>query len=391
MNSIELAKQNKDYIVDVRRNLHKIPELGLDLPKTVEYIKSKLDALDLKYEVYEDISSIVVTIDGVQDGKVVAVRADIDGLPIKEENTFDFKSTNENMHACGHDGHASMALGLCKILSENKDKIKGKVKVLFQAGEEYPGGAKPMIDKGALKNPDAEVIIGLHEGVIAPELKKGTLGICYGPMMASMDRFLVEVNGKGGHGACPQNTIDSVAIAAEIVGALHKIISREIVATEPAVLSVTRIHGGFNQNILPDKTELEGTVRATNEEVRKKIARRIEEISTNIGNAYGADVKITYDFKYPALINNKEVTEMLRGSMKKVVAEENIIVIDKPLMGGEDMAYYLKEIPGSFFFLTNPKDAVNPQAHHTSKFDIDEDYLPIGTAVFLQFIQDYLG
>ncbi len=391
MEAIKLTQENKDYIVNARRGLHKIPELGLDLPMTVSFLKEELDKLDLEYQVYEDISSIVVLIEGYEDGKTVGVRADIDGLPIKEENDFDFKSTNENMHACGHDGHASMALGLCKILSENKDKFKGKVKVLFQAGEEYPGGAKPMIEKGALKNPDVEVIVGMHEGVIAPDIEKGKFGICYGPMMASMDRFLVEVNGKGGHGAYPQKAIDSVAIGAEIVGALHKIISREIVATEPAVLSVTRIQGGFNQNILPDKVELEGTVRATNEDVRRKIARRIEEISTQIGKAYGAEVVVTYDFKYPALINDKDVTEKLKESMAKVVGEENIFVIDKPLMGGEDMAYYLRETPGTFFFMSNPKDGENPQGHHTPMFDIDEDYLPVGAAVFLQFVLDYLG
>lgn len=391
MDPLKLAKENKDFIINARRKLHQIPELGLELPETISYLKSELDKLDLEYEVYEDISSIVCLIEGSKEGKTVAIRADMDGLPVKEETGLEFQSTNGNMHACGHDGHASMALGVCKILSENKSNIKGRVKVLFQAGEEYPGGAKPMIDRGALKNPDVDVIIGLHEGVIAPNVKKGKVGISYGPMMASMDRFLVEVNGKGGHGAYPQFSIDSIAIASEIVLGLHKIISREIEATEPAVLSVTRIQGGFNQNILPDKVELEGTVRAVNEDVRRKIAKRIEEISSYIGKAYGADIKTTYDFKYPALITDKEVTEKLRKSMEKIVGAENIKVVEKPLMGGEDMAFYLEEIPGTFFFMSNPKDAENPQSHHTPRFDIDEEYLPVGTAIFLQFILDYLG
>ncbi|MDO5754965.1 MAG: M20 family metallopeptidase [Tissierellia bacterium] len=391
MEILEIAKNVEEEIIEHRRNLHKIPELGLELPQTSKYIMDTLDEYGIEYEFYEDISAVVGLIKGGHEGKTLGIRADMDGLPINEETGLPYSSTNENMHACGHDGHAAILLGTAKILKSMEKDLHGNIKLLFQPGEEYPGGAEPMIKRGALENPKVDGVIGLHEGVIDPTVPKGSIGISYGPLMASMDRFAIEIIGRGGHGAYPQDTIDSVTTACEIVTALNDIVSREVKATEPAVLSVCRIQGGFNQNILPDKVELEGTVRATNEDVRRFIARRIEEIAVNIAKAKGAKAKVEYNYKYPATINNKEFTEFFYESAKKILPKEKILVLDKPLMGGEDMSFFLNEVPGTYFFLSNPKLDENPFAHHTSQFDIEESLLHIGTALFVQTAIDFLN
>lgn len=378
------------YAIEKRRSLHEIPELGLNLPKTFEFVKKELESLGIEYKSYDDISCLVGLIKGKGDGKVIGLRADMDGLPIKEETGLSFASKNGNMHACGHDGHTASLLAAAKYLSENRDKFKGSIKLLFQAGEEYPGGARPMIERGALENPKVDAVIGMHQGIINPILKKGKIGICYGPIMASMDRFSIKVIGKGAHGAYPQNSVDAISIACEIVGALNKIVSREIKATDPAVLSVCRIEGGFNQNILPNEVELEGTVRAVNEEVRAKIARRIEEIAKGIGSAYGAKIECTYDFKYPPLINDKEFTGFFEGVLRNNFKDEEIEVLDKPIMGGEDMAFFLKERKGTFFFLSNPKDGEGPRSHHRPDFDIDEKLMIKGIKILIETCKEFL-
>lgn len=388
---LENEKDLLEYIIEHRRNLHQIPELGLELPQTVSYVCRVLDELSIPYEVYEDISSVVALIEGSERDKTLAIRADMDALPIREETGLPFQSTNGNMHACGHDGHTAILLGAAKYLQEHRHLFKGNVKLLFQAGEEYPGGAQPMIQKGALQNPKVDAIIGLHQGFIHPDVPKGKIGISYGALMASMDRFLIKVIGKGAHGAYPQNSVDAISTAAELVGALNKIVSREIPATEPCVLSICRIQGGYNQNILPDMVELEGTVRATNQQVREKIARRIEKISNAITAAFGARAEVMYDFKYPATVNNKEFTMFFEKVCEKAIGKEKVTLLEKPVMGGEDMSYFLNEVPGTYFFLSNPKNDENPIAHHNSKFDIEEDLMMLGAKIFIHTAFDFLN
>ncbi len=391
MDIIQIVKKYEDEIIKNRRHLHKIPELGLNLPKTSAFVMEQLDSLGIEYEFYEDITAVVGLIKGSKNGKTIALRADMDALPVMEETGLEFASKNENMHACGHDAHTAMLLGAARVLNDMKSGLSGNVKLLFQPGEEFPGGAKPMIERGALKNPDVDAVIGLHAGTINPTVPKGSIGIGYGALMASMDRFYVKVKGKGGHGAYPQNTVDSISIACEIVGAINKIVSREVSATEPAVLSVTRINGGFNQNILPDDVEIEGTTRATNEDVRQHLAKRIEEISGGIASSFGAEIEFEMDFKYPVLINNPDFTEKFKESALKVLPEEKIITIKKPIMGGEDMAEFLREVPGTYFFLANPKLNENPYPHHNSKFDLDESLFYLGSSLLVQTAIDFLN
>lgn len=296
------------------------------------------------------------------------------------------------MHACGHDGHTAILLGVAKVLNENKDKFKGNVKLLFQPGEEYPGGAKPMIEEGALENPKVDAVMGLHLGNLGKEIPKGKIGVSYGAMMAAVDVMYIKINGKGSHGAYPHQSIDPIVTASEIVLALQTIISREVDPVEPAVVSVTRIDGGFNHNIIPDSVEIQGTIRTVNEDTRQRISRRIEEIVKGITMAHGASYEIDYEFCYPALINSKEFTKGFVESAKKIIPEDDIVEMKSPVMGAEDMSFFLQRVPGTFFYLSNlGKIDGEFHPHHNPKFDIDEGEMWKGAALIIQSTIDWLN
>ncbi|AMB99101.1 N-acyl-L-amino acid amidohydrolase [Aerococcus urinaehominis] len=398
MDIIKLAQAEQAALVKWRRDLHQCPELGLELPQTVAYISQQLDDLGISYDAsYVNGNAIVALIEGQGDpawsgpDRVLAMRADMDGLPIQEATGHDFASKNKNMHACGHDSHVAMLLAAAKILQANRSAFAGTVKLLFQPGEEYPGGAEPMIKEGAMENPQVTMVTGFHAGHIDPNTPAGKIGYCQGPMMASMDRFLIEVKGQGWHGAYPESSRDPIAAAGQLITAIQTIKSRNIKATTPAVVSITRVEGGYNQNIIPDKVELEGTVRAFDDQVRKKIASRLQEIATGIGQAMDVDCQLTYDYKYPAVINDPQASQILTASLKDLFGPDKLHELTDPLMGGEDFAYYLKEAPGAFFFLANPGLIDGSfHGHHHSKFDIDEDLMYMGTAAFVKMALDYL-
>lgn len=385
------VKEIEKNIISWRRDLHEIPELGLELPKTTGYVKKVLDEIGIEHHTLVNGNAIVGIIRSGQSGKTIGLRADMDGLPIKEETGLKFASTNGCMHACGHDAHTAMLLGAGKILYENREKLKGNVKLLFQPGEEYPGGALPMIQEGALKNPKVDAIIGLHNGNLHEKMLKGQIGISYGPLMASADVFSIKVKGKGAHGAYPEESVDPITIASELVVALQTIISRETKALDPAVVSICKIQGGFNHNIIPDEVVLEGTVRAMNNGTRNRIATRIDEITKGITSGMRADYEYVYEYRYPPLINSAEFTKFFVKSANKILPKEDIIELKDPVMGGEDMAYFLEKVPGTFFFLSNPKEIDGiAYPHHNPKFDIDEDLFKLGTALLVQGVVDFL-
>lgn len=394
MNVIEEVKKIEHDIIKWRRDLHKIPELNLHLPKTSKYVQDRLTEMGIKFHTLVNGSAIVALIEGNKKGKTLAIRGDMDALPIQEETGLEFSSEHSGcMHACGHDGHTAMLLGAAKILNENRDKFTGNIKLLFQPGEEYPGGAKPMIDEGAMENPKVDAVIGLHNGAINENILPGSIAYRSGCMMASMDRFLIKVIGKGCHGAYPQLGVDPIVVASEIVLGLQKIVSREINTNIPSILSVCKINGGFSQNIIPDSVELEGTVRATDPETRNFIAKRIEEVVKGITTAARASYEIEYDFKYPPVINDENFNSLFLEAAKKILKNENIIEMPTPVMGGEDVAFFLEKAPGTFFFLSNPRIHENGKIypHHNSKFDLDESFFYVGTALFVQTALDYLN
>ena len=391
-NIVEAAQKMQAQLISWRRDLHQIPEVGLELPKTSAYVAEKLSEMGIKYQKNIGVSGIVGLIKGKENSKTIAIRADMDALAIMEETGLPFASTNGNMHACGHDAHTAMLLGAAKILNENKDKLKGNIKLIFQAGEEGPGGAKPMIDDGAMENPKVDAVLGLHIGTIFKEIGTGGVGVAYGNLMACLDRFEIKVIGKGCHGAMPDTGVDPIVISAGVINALQTIVSREVKPTEPAVITISQINGGRSYNIIPDSVEIVGTARATSQAVRKKIASRMEEIVANITKGMRGDYEFAYTYGYPPLVNDVEFTKEFVKTAKKVVGEEKIVEIANPTMGGEDMAYFLEKAPGTFFFLgggNRDKGIIAP--HHNSKFDIDEDVLWKGTALLSQGAVDWLA
>lgn len=397
MDIIKAVKAIEADIIKWRRDLHQIPELGLELPQTIAYVTKVLTEMGVNYDThYVDGNGIVAIIEGTKltednTQRVLGLRADMDGLPITEETGLPFASQNGNMHACGHDGHTAMLLGAVKLLHVHRNQFSGTVKCLFQPGEEYPGGAAPMITDGALKNPDVTEMMGFHAGEIKGGFKPGQIVYSNGPIMASMDRFLIEINGKGYHGAYPEEAQDPIVAAGQLITAIQTIKSRNFKAVEPYVISITRVTGGFNQNIIPDKVELEGTVRTFNDELRENIHHKLTQIAIGTGEAMDVTCEVTYDYKYPALINDLQATKTTVANLQELFSED-VVPIDDPVMGGEDFACYLKEVPGTFLFLINPGLVEGKfHGHHHPKFDIDEAQLYKGTAAFVQKAINYLN
>lgn len=379
-------------VIGWRRELHRMPEIGNELPQTAEYICSRLEEMDIEHRRLMGGNAVVGLIRGVQEGRTIALRADMDALPILEETGLPFASKNGNMHACGHDAHAAMLLGAAKLLRQRREDLAGNVLLLFQPGEEYPGGAEPMIREGALEDPKPDAILGLHCGDIGGLGDPGSIGISYGAMMASMDKIRLRVRGRGAHGAYPHLSVDPILTAAHIVTALQSIVSRSIAPTQEAVLSICRIQGGCNQNIIPEEVEMEGTVRAASAETRERIAQKIRSIAEGIAGAYGASCEVFYEYKYPPLINDAKFTEFFKSCAEEVMDASKIKILDRPVMGGEDMAFFLERVPGTFVFLCNPKavDGVF-HPHHSPKFDVDEEHFSLGIRLILQTVLRFLS
>lgn len=388
MSIINKAKSIEKDIINWRRELHKIPELNLDLPLTSKYVITELEKMGINSKKLSSCSGIVGLIEGKNKNKTIAIRADMDGLPVKEETGLEYSSINENMHACGHDAHMAMLLGAAKILNDIKDDLKGNVKLLFQPGEENAGGAIPMIREGVLENPRVDAIIGQHTGNLFDNVDNGQIGICNGTMMASQDHFTIIIEGEGTHGAYPAAGIDPIVIAANVVNALQTLISREINGTDSAVLTIGKINGGTVFNVIPDCVELEGSVRALDKRIRDKMEIRIKELVGNIVKSMRGKCKIEYFQGYPPLVNNSTMNNVLYQSAGKTIGEKNIVNIEKPSMGSEDMAYFHEKVPGTYYFLGSKPITVYP--HHNPRFDIDESVLYKGSAVLAQTAYDWL-
>jgi amidohydrolase len=373
-----------------RRELHRIPETGIHTPNTQAFICAELDKMGIPYR--KDVggdgcTGVVALIEGKQpgSGKVFAVRADCDGLPIVEETGLPFSSTNENMHACGHDAHSAIALGTAKIIKENADKLEGRVKILFQPGEEGnpvgPGGAKRMLDDGALENPRPDVIAGLHVGKLGSSLALGAFGFRRESLMACMDRFEIVVKGVGSHGSAPQNSVDPIMIAAQIISAIQTIVSREFSPLVPVVISFGSIHAGSAFNIIPSECKLSGTIRALKNDIRKTLAQRIGEIAKSVAEGMRGSVEYDFNWDGPApVVNNPGVAADFEKVAETLFPGE-VVEMEEPNMGGEDMAFFLDTVPGVFFFFNTCDAEKHKYYHHNSKFDIDDTILWKGSAV----------
>ena len=389
-------KDLKDYIIGLRREFHRIPEEGNILPKTQARVCEELDKLGIPYKKGSEDSSIVALIEGGQPGKVIALRADMDALPIHEETGLPFASEHDGfMHACGHDTHMAMLLGAARILSEHKAELKGTVKLLFQTGEELANGSRFMLRDKCLSNPEVDAVFGLHIGSIAgTETPTGVVTAAPGPLMASYDKFVLNIQGTGCHGSTPEKGKDPVVIAANIVLALEEIIAREIAAPKPAVVTIGKINAGFAYNVIPGTVVIEGTTRALDEDTRQYLAKRIGEISENIAHAYGGECTMEMVWGAAPVVNNHEMAILAGDAAAQVVGEENVHrAIPAPIMGGEDFAYFLMEKPGAYLFLSsaNPDIPGATAPHHNCKFTVDEDVLPYGTGTFVALVEKFLN
>jgi len=373
-----LSESHSQEVIALRRHLHANPELSYEEFNTAKFVAAQLRSYGIEPTEGVATTGIVALIKGKNpDQKTVALRADMDALPIEEANSVSYKSTRPGvMHACGHDVHTSSLLGTAKILSQIKDQFEGTVKLIFQPGEEKnPGGASYMIRDGALQNPTPASIIGQH---VMPLVPVGKVGFREGMYMASSDEIYLTVIGKGGHGAAPELTIDPIVIASHIIIALQQVISRNASPKQPTVLTFGRIIGEGATNIIPNEVKIAGTFRALNEEWRASGLAKIKKMAESIAEGMGGKCEVTISHGYPYLENNPEVTRRIRKAAEEYLGKENVVDIDLTL-GSEDFAYYSHVVPASFYRLGTRNEAKGITSYvHTPTFDIDEDALKIG-------------
>jgi amidohydrolase len=378
-------------VIADRRHLHEHPELGFQEVETARFVADRLRALgveDIRIGIAQTGATALIR-GGQGPGKTVLVRADMDALPIEEENEVDYRSKQAGvMHACGHDAHTAMLLGVGRLLMERRDRFAGTVKLLFQPAEEGPGGAKPMIEAGVLNDPPVDAVLGMH---MAQEAPLGVIALRAGPAMAASDGFTLVIHGKGGHGARPQSTIDPIAVGAQIVVALQTIVSREVDPTESAVVTVGAFRAGEAANVIPDTAELRATVRSFSPDVRQQLARRIEEVVRGIAGAMRAEVDFQYRFGYPPTVNDPVMTDLVRAAATELIGAER--VVESPqMMGAEDFSYFLEQRPGCFFYVGSRNEERGLiWGHHHPRFDIDEEALGVGIATMTAAVQRYLA
>ena len=393
----------EDKLIEWRRDFHQNPELSNREFKTAEKIAKHLTDIGLQVETNIAKTGVIAILEGDQPGKVIAIRADIDGLPVTERNDLDFKSEVKTtflntetgvMHACGHDTHIAILMATAEVLSKHKDKIKGRIKFIFQPAEEGPppgeeGGAKLMIKEGVLENPKVDAIFGLH---INSQTPVGTIKYKTGGIMASVERFVINVRGKQTHGSQPWSGVDPILISAKIIDGLQTIISREAELTnEAAVITVGKITSGTRFNIIPESSEMIGTVRTLDPKMREMIEKRMKEMVEGIAKAYGGQASIIFQNNTSITYNDEELTARILPSLQTVAGEENVIIM-KATTGGEDFSFFQEKVPGVYFFLGG-MTAENTESfpHHTPDFMIDESGLLLGVKAFTQISIDYLN
>jgi hippurate hydrolase len=370
----EIEKSFGERIVALRRDIHREPELGFDTEKTAEKVLAALEGLPLDVATGIAENGIVATLDGEGDGPTVALRADMDALPILEDTGLPFSSETEGkMHACGHDGHTSMLVGAAHALSGMRDRLGGTVKFIFQPAEEGGGGGKVMVDEGVAD--DVSSIFAVH---LWPGLPFGKVATKAGPIMAAADAFEMEVKATGAHGAMPHFGSDAISIAAQVVTVLQTIVSREVDPVEPAVLTVGEIGAGTAFNVIPDRAHLGGTVRTLNADLRQNMPRRMEELARGIAKGMRGDIDLDYTFSYPVTVNDEAAANLALGVAENLFGGESVLELPSPSMGAEDFSYFLESVPGAFIWLGIGEDA---SGLHTPKFAFDEEILPRGSAL----------
>ncbi len=383
-----LAKEQFDYSVGFRRDFHQHPELGFQELRSAKILANELNQLGFEIKTQVGRTGVLGILKSKSKGPTILLRFDMDALPIQEENSTVYSSKNDGiMHACGHDGHMAIGLTLAKILSSNRDKVKGTVKFIFQPAEEGLGGALATIEDGVLEDPNPDYCLGLH---IWNEKPLGWIGTNTGPLMAGADTFEIIVNGKGGHGGVPNQAIDPIVTAAHIITAIQTIVSRNIPPLESAVISFGSIKGGSTFNVIPDSVSLSGTIRTFDPHIRSDLVQKLEKIANSVGEGLGCEIEFYLHEVTPAVINNAKIAAKLQQVVENLNPSFSIDM-DCKTMGSEDFSLFLNKVPGCFFFVGSTNANKNLVfGHHHPKFDFDEGVLPIAVASVLGML-DELG
>ncbi|BBD09887.1 M20 metallopeptidase family protein [Desulfovibrio ferrophilus] len=375
----------RDWTIEIRRELHKIPELALEEEKTAALVAKTLTELGFEPQTGIGKHGVVATLDTGRPGPVVMFRADMDALPIQEESGLPFASTHEGVaHCCGHDCHTAMLLGTAKVLSEAKDKLSGIIRFVFQPAEEAVSGAQPMIAEGIMDSPKVDYCFGMH---VWPTVPKGQVGIKDGKLMAAMSWFDLEILGKGGHGAMPHQCVDALEVGTQVVSALQRVTSRQMNPLQPTVVTVGQFYAGTAMNIIPGRAELHGTTRTFDKDVWRTWDERLRTIIAGVCSSMGADFTFEFHQGVPPVSNDPDATNIARKAAIKLVGEDNVME-PEPTMGGEDMSLFLEQAKGAFVFLGAQVE--NGYPLHNPKIVFPEDILATGVALNCQIACDLL-
>jgi amidohydrolase len=383
--AVDVPAAVANEVVATRRDLHEHPELGFEEHRTAGIVAERLR--ELGFDVHTGIgqTGVVGVLKGARPGKTIMLRADMDGLPIDEENDVAYRSrTPVHMHACGHDGHVAMLLGAARIVMSRRDEVAGTVCFLFQPAEEGKGGAKAMVEDGVLEHFGIERAYGLH---LASAHPAGQVGFREGAFYASSDSIEITVEGRGGHGASPHLSVDPVYVASQFVVAVQQVVSRNIDPIEPAVVTIGSIHGGTTHNVIPSRVKLMGTVRAFDADVRAKMAERIERVLRGICESSGATYAFEYLWRYPVTSNDVEQTRYARALAQRVAGDEQVADVPK-LMGAEDFSFFAERVPACFFTIGSNGGPDSAWPHHHARFDIDESALQTGVRMMTALALD---
>ena len=378
-----------DQLAADRRHFHQHPELGFEERETAAYVAERLRSLGVETRTGVAQTGVVGLIEGRVDGRVVLLRADMDALPLTEETGAPYASQRPGVHhACGHDGHTAILLAVAELLARHRDELAGAVKLVFQPAEEGPGGAEPMIAAGVMEQPSVDACFGLH---LANDLPVGSIMVRGGPVQASADDFEIVVEGIGGHGASPHQTVDAVAIGAAIVGELQRIVSREVDPLDAAVVSVGSFHAGTRHNIIAPRATLVGTMRALKPETRAYLHQRVEQVARGVAEAARATAQVKINVGYPVTINDAAMARFAYAVAETVVGSEHV-TDGRPIMGAEDMSFFLNAAPGCYAYVGSRNEARGLRhPHHSPLFDFDEAALPIGVELLTRLALEYLA
>lgn len=378
--------RQRELIVKLRRDLHRIPETAYTEQKTAAYVTEYLKTLAIPLTTGIARFGVMATLDTGRSGPTLLIRSDMDALPVVEETGLPFASEHPgNMHACGHDSHMAMLMGAVALLKAMQEDLRGTVKFVFQPAEEGPGGAKPMIDAGVMDNPTVDYTLGCH---VWPDVPEGCIGVRAGPFMAAMDRFDLKIIGRGGHGAMPHQCVDALEVGCQVVGALQRLTSRQMNPLTPTVVTVGSFHAGSTFNVIAAEADMCGTTRTFERDIWHSWPQRLEKIIGGVCGAMGADYEFTFSRGYPPTINDADMADVVRRCAAEVVGAENVLE-PQPTMGGEDMSFFLERARGCFFCLGAGREGGSPI--HSAHFDFNEDILLNGVETYCRVALELLA